>query len=110
MISPGVLKMVVKKKKKSSAAQVAGRKKAKWKLERRKKYLKGADKSKKPAAGTRSRVWVPAYKRADGTKVAGHYRANHHAHKKGVYAKSGVGSKKHQKLRKAGKNPRAKKR
>ena len=96
-------------KKKVTKAQKDGRKTAQWKLERRKKYLKTADTTKKPAAGTRTKVWIPAYKRADGTKVEGHWRANHHAHKKGNFAKTGVGSKAHHKMRLAGKNPRKKK-
>ena len=35
----------------------------------------GGDPSKKPEPGSRERVWVGGYTRADGTKVAGHYRA-----------------------------------
>lgn len=35
----------------------------------------GGDSSKKPAPGTREQVWVGGYKRADGTKIKGHYRA-----------------------------------
>jgi hypothetical protein len=57
-----------------------------WKLERAavnkkergraksNKYSKTGDTSKKPMAGTRSRVWVGGYTRADGTKVEGYYR------------------------------------
>jgi hypothetical protein len=57
-----------------------------WKLERAGVRKKGAarsrsnkysrsDQTKRPAAGTRTRVWVGGYRRADGTKVRGHYRA-----------------------------------
>jgi hypothetical protein len=35
----------------------------------------GADQSRKPAAGTRQRVWVGGYTRADGTEVQGYYRS-----------------------------------
>jgi hypothetical protein len=56
-----------------------------WKLERASVSLSGksrprsnkyskSDTTKKPAAGSRSRVWVGGYKRADGSKVAGYYR------------------------------------
>ena len=38
------------------------------------KYSK-SDASERPAAGSRSRVWVGGYERADGTRVAGYYRA-----------------------------------
>ena len=37
------------------------------------KYSSG-DKSKKPAPGSRERVWVGGYRRADGSKVSGYYR------------------------------------
>lgn len=37
------------------------------------KYSKG-DSKKRPAAGSRDRVWVGGYTRADGSKVTGHYR------------------------------------
>jgi len=33
------------------------------------------DHDEKPAPGTRSRIWVGAYTRPDGTKVKGHYRS-----------------------------------
>lgn len=57
-----------------------------WKLERasvsvpgktrpRSNKYSGGDSSKKPAPGTRERVWVGGYTRADGTKVQGYYRA-----------------------------------
>lgn len=46
-----------------------------WKMERRKKYLKGADKGKKPAANTRSKFWVKGYVR-NGKKIKGHWRKN----------------------------------
>lgn len=37
------------------------------------KYSK-SDKDDKPTPGSRSRVWVGGYTRADGTKVEGYYR------------------------------------
>lgn len=37
------------------------------------KYAKPDSKSR-PAAGSRSRVWVGGYTRGDGTRVHGHYR------------------------------------
>jgi len=57
-----------------------------WKMERasvtvpgqtrpRSNKYSGGDPSKKPEPGSRERVWVGGYTRADGTKVAGHYRA-----------------------------------
>ena len=57
-----------------------------WKLERasvtvrgksrpRSNKYSGGDKSKRPAAGSRDRVWVGGYTRADGSKVSGYYRA-----------------------------------
>lgn len=57
-----------------------------WKLERasvsvpaksrpRSNKYSGGDTGEKPAPGTRERVWVGGYTRADGTKVEGHYRA-----------------------------------
>jgi hypothetical protein len=57
-------------------AQKAGDKKRSWKLKRRKKYDKKGQKS--PKAGARGKYWVPAYKKADGTRVKGHWRVNHH--------------------------------
>ena len=33
-----------------------------------------SDTTRRPASGSRSRVWVGGYTRSDGTKVAGHYR------------------------------------
>ena len=36
------------------------------------------DSDRRPAKGSRNRVWVGGYKRSDGTYVAGHYRASHH--------------------------------
>lgn len=35
----------------------------------------GGDASKKPAPGERERCWVGGYRRADGSKVNGYYRA-----------------------------------
>lgn len=35
----------------------------------------GSDGGRKPAPGSRQQVWVGGYKRADGTKVGGYYRA-----------------------------------
>ena len=37
------------------------------------KYSK-SDQTKRPGVGSRSRVWVGGYTRADGSKVHGHYR------------------------------------
>jgi len=56
-----------------------------WKLERasvsvngktrpRSNKYSGGDTGKKPAVGSRSRVWVGGYSKSDGTKVAGYYR------------------------------------
>lgn len=57
-----------------------------WKLERasvsvpgqarpRSNKYSGSDGDRTPAPGTRERVWVGGYTRADGAKVNGHYRA-----------------------------------
>ena len=57
-----------------------------WKLERasvsvpgktrpRSNKYSGGDNSRRPEPGSRSRVWVGGYTRADGTTVNGHYRA-----------------------------------
>jgi hypothetical protein len=57
-----------------------------WKLERasvtvkgqsrpRSNKYSGGDSSEKPAPGSRERVWVGGYTRADGSKVSGYYRA-----------------------------------
>ena len=35
----------------------------------------GSDSKPRPAAGSRERVWVGGYTKADGTKVSGYYRA-----------------------------------
>jgi hypothetical protein len=35
----------------------------------------GGDAASRPEPGTRSRIWVGGYVRADGTRVNGHYRA-----------------------------------
>ena len=56
-----------------------------WKLERasvssasksrsRSNKYSGGDSHKRPAPGSRDQVWVGGYKRADGSKVKGHYR------------------------------------
>ena len=37
------------------------------------KYSK-SDTTRRPAPGSRSKVWVAGYTRADGTVVAGHFR------------------------------------
>ena len=34
-----------------------------------------SDSTKRPAKGTRSRIWVGGYTRTDGTQVNGYYRA-----------------------------------
>jgi hypothetical protein len=57
-----------------------------WKMERasvtvpgksrpRSNKYSGGDSGKKPAPGSREKVWVGGYTRADGSKVKGHYRA-----------------------------------
>ena len=56
-----------------------------WKMERASVHKKSASKARsnkysrsdsdeRPGAGERSRVWVGGYRRADGTRVEGHYR------------------------------------
>ena len=60
-------------------------KRSSWKNERasvsrkgsnrsRSNKFSGSDTTRRPQAGTRSRVWVAGYTRADGTEVAGHFR------------------------------------
>ena len=34
-----------------------------------------SDTDERPAKGSRTRVWVGGYRRKDGTRVEGHYRA-----------------------------------
>ena len=57
-----------------------------WKMERASVSKRGtarartnkygkSDTTKRPSAGSRGRVWVGGYTRADGTHVDGHYRA-----------------------------------
>lgn len=57
-----------------------------WKMERasvtvpgkarpRSNKYSGGDSSKMPAPGSREKVWVGGYTRADGSKVKGYYRA-----------------------------------
>lgn len=57
-----------------------------WKMERasvtvkgkdrpRSNKYSGSDSSRKPATGSRSRVWVGAYTRSDGVEVSGYYRS-----------------------------------
>jgi hypothetical protein len=57
-----------------------------WKVERasvskagasrpRSNKYSGSDSKRRPAAGSRERVWVGGYTKADGTKVSGYYRA-----------------------------------
>lgn len=70
---------------------MAAKKGRAWKLERASVHVKGqararsnkyshSDSDQKPAVGSRERIWVGGYTRADGTKVDGHYRkAPHHA-------------------------------
>ncbi|MBD3318463.1 hypothetical protein GF342_00985 [Candidatus Woesearchaeota archaeon] len=65
---------------KRSKANKAADKTRSWKMKRRKKYDKSGQKA--PKAGKRSKVWIPAYTRADGTRVKGHWRVNHHHYKK----------------------------
>ncbi|VTT96720.1 unnamed protein product [Gemmataceae bacterium] len=63
-----------------------GNSKRSWKLERasvsvpghsrpRSNKYSGGDSGTKPAPGSRERVWVGGYTRADGSKVKGYYRA-----------------------------------
>jgi len=77
---------------KRTEAQKAGDKTTAWKLKRRKKYDKKGQVV--PKAKDRTKFWVKGHTRVDGSKVKGHWRANHHANKVGKYAKAGVGSKK----------------
>lgn len=60
-------------------------KRGSWKLERASVHRRGAARAKsnkycghdsdtRPAPHSRSKVWVGAYKRADGRRVEGHYR------------------------------------
>jgi hypothetical protein len=57
-----------------------------WKLERASVSRRGSERAKSnkysksdskpaPPPGSRERVWVGGYQRADGTKVAGYYRS-----------------------------------
>ena len=57
-----------------------------WKMERasvtvagksrpRSNKYGGGDASKTPAPGSRQKVWIGGYTKADGTKIEGHYRA-----------------------------------
>lgn len=57
-----------------------------WKLERasvdrqshdrpRSNKYSGGDTTRRPEAGSRDRVWVGGYDRADGTHVKGYYRS-----------------------------------
>ncbi len=57
-------------KKERASVTVAGKSRP-----RSNKYS-GSDSGKTPAPGTRQRTWVGGYKKADGTKVVGHYREN----------------------------------
>ena len=63
---------------------MANNKKGSWKNERASvnsksprpksnKYLRTADQSKRPAAGSASTYWRAGYTRKDGTHVKGHY-------------------------------------
>jgi len=65
---------------------MANKKGRAWKLERASVHRAGkarahsnkyshSDSGKKPAVGSRQRVWVGGYKKADGTQVRGHYRS-----------------------------------
>lgn len=60
-------------------------KRSSWKNERasvsrrgakrpRSNKFSGSDTTRRPAAGTRSQVWVGGYTRGDGTQVAGYFR------------------------------------
>jgi hypothetical protein len=61
-------------------------KRGSWKMERASVNKRGAarprsnkysksDTTTRPEAGARSRIWVGGYKRSDGTRVEGYYRA-----------------------------------
>jgi hypothetical protein len=65
---------------------MASRKGRSWKLERagvnrgssarsRSNKFSKSDSKPRPAPHSREKVWVGGYKRADGTKVSGHFRA-----------------------------------
>ncbi len=66
---------------------MAAKKGRAWKLERAgvntkgkdrsrsNKYSRRSDSDQKPSPGSRERVWVGGYTRADGTKVHGYYRS-----------------------------------
>lgn len=66
---------------------MASKRNNRWKMERASvtvrgkerprsnKYSKSSDQGKKPAPGSRDRVWVGGYTRADGTKVEGYFRS-----------------------------------
>ena len=65
---------------------MANKKGRAWKLERASVHSAGkerarsnkyshSDSGKKPAVGSRQRVWVGGYTKADGTQVRGHYRS-----------------------------------
>jgi len=49
-----------------------------WKAERTtgRKYSGGDAQSSPPSAGSREKVWVSGYTRADGKKIEGYFRAN----------------------------------
>ena len=53
------------------------KKKTSWRGERAKgKKYSGGDKGAKPKPGARKRYWRSGHKRADGTRVKGHYVTN----------------------------------
>ena len=65
---------------------MAQRRSKSWKLDRASVHTKAksrprsnkysaSDTTERPAPRSRGRVWVGGYRRADGTRVAGHYRA-----------------------------------
>ncbi|MDP8267859.1 MAG: hypothetical protein P9L97_03940, partial [Candidatus Tenebribacter davisii] len=58
------------------AKSAAISKKISWKMERRKKYSKTADKDVRPKAGIRKRIWVKGYKTKEGKYIKGRYRIN----------------------------------
>ncbi|HVL15616.1 MAG TPA: hypothetical protein VM529_23800 [Gemmata sp.] len=64
----------------------SGNSKRSWKMERasvsvagqsrpRSNKYSGGDSGQRPAPGSRERIWVGGYTRADGSKVKGYYRA-----------------------------------
>lgn len=64
-------------------AKAKKKSKSSWRGERAKgnKYSGADGGAKAPKAGTRKRFWRSGYKKADGTRVEGHYVSNMHNYK-----------------------------